>query len=174
MAQPAKKVRTRKKQGPVGLTESVVVDALLQCYGNQQAAANMLRVTRESVSYWVKKSDACFQATLSGEEVILDYAESNLHKAAKRGDPWAVRYILSQKGKRRGYGGEAPLVQVQTNVEAGGNAAIAVSVNLDALPLDKLELLEGILAEAGEVIEGEIVDGSNPGASDSGGALAPA
>ena len=36
-------------------------------------------------------------------EIILDLAESELIKTIKRGEQWAVKYLLSTKGKGRGY-----------------------------------------------------------------------
>ena len=38
------------------------------------------------------------------DEKVLDLAESELIKAIKKGDLQSIRYILSTKGKRRGYG----------------------------------------------------------------------
>lgn len=36
-------------------------------------------------------------------ESVLDMAEAKLYKAVEKGDLQAVKYILSTKGKRRGY-----------------------------------------------------------------------
>ena len=37
------------------------------------------------------------------KQKILDLAESRLHRAIAEGELWAIKYILSTKGKSRGY-----------------------------------------------------------------------
>ena len=51
-------------------------------------------------------------------QTILDMAETGLYKAIREGKDWAIKYILSTKGKSRGY------VERQEVTGANGGALI--------------------------------------------------
>lgn len=71
--------------------------------GVTNAIAAKLGVHRWTVWNWLKDDEDLQRAVREEQERMLDTAESNLLKAVKKGDPWAIRYFLSRKGKHRGY-----------------------------------------------------------------------
>ncbi len=50
------------------------------------------------------------QAFEDEQQIILDLAEHQLKKKIQSGEPWAIKYYLSRKGKPRGYGDEMKVV----------------------------------------------------------------
>lgn len=52
---------------------------------------------------YIKRFATVQQAYDDECESILDAAEGQLHLAVQEGEMWAVKYILSTKGKSRGY-----------------------------------------------------------------------
>jgi predicted transcriptional regulator len=66
--------------------------------------AKRLDCTREAVSRWVSKNGEYAQPILFHErEQILDMAEGSLFQQVQEKQAWATKYLLSTKGKERGY-----------------------------------------------------------------------
>lgn len=84
-------------------TEAQAEQALLACYGNVSAAARALGVKHSTLFYRLKKSARLQEARILAEEQALDVAEDSLLKAVKKGEAWAVCFLLKTRGKRRGY-----------------------------------------------------------------------
>jgi hypothetical protein len=59
-------------------------------------------------------------------EAVLDMAEAKLYKAVEKGDLQAVKYILSTKGKRRGY-----VERQEVTGAGGGEVKIRIGVKDD-------------------------------------------
>ena len=56
-----------------------------------------------------KDAKAVRDAYIEETEAPLDIGENKLIAAVTRGEPWAVRYLLDRKGKRRGYDAAAAI-----------------------------------------------------------------
>ena len=65
--------------------------------------ANRLNVERKTVYEWLKKNPEMLIFKEQEEEKILDMAEISLFSQVKARDFGATKYILSTKGKGRGY-----------------------------------------------------------------------
>ena len=52
---------------------------------------------------YINKYPTIRQAYDNECQTILDMAETGLYKAIREGKDWAIKYILSTKGKSRGY-----------------------------------------------------------------------
>jgi hypothetical protein len=82
---------------------AVVLAAIEGSGGVIQKIAEKLRcdwhTARRYINRW-KKTRELFQGELNQ---ILDLAESRLVEAVKRGEWWAIKFLLMTKGKHRGY-----------------------------------------------------------------------
>ena len=68
----------------------------------QKVAAELCcdwHTARRYINRWTKTQEL-FQGELNE---MLDLAESQLVEAVKRGEPWAIKFLLMTKGKHRGY-----------------------------------------------------------------------
>ena len=84
-------------------TEAQAEQALLACYGNVSAAARALNVGHSTLWHRIKRSERLQEARIMAEEQALDVAEESLLAAVRRGEAWAVCFLLKTRGKRRGY-----------------------------------------------------------------------
>ena len=78
-------------------------EALLDSGGVKTTIANRLNVTRKAVYDYIKRNPKLKKELIQEEEKILDMAEVSLFSQVKNKDFGATKYILSTKGKRRGY-----------------------------------------------------------------------
>lgn len=76
-------------------------------------------------------------------EIILDTAELGLKRAILAGEPWALKYVLSTKGKVRGYV-EKTEVDVLLRQELEG----VVGALEDGLEPDEFRKVAGVLGNA--------------------------
>jgi hypothetical protein len=60
-------------------------------------------VSRQAVSKFISTHPELQARYEDNVEGILDNAESALHRAVLAGEPWAIKYVLSTRGKNRGY-----------------------------------------------------------------------
>lgn len=91
------------------LTEEVVESLLRKHFGNFAGVARACKVSRQAVRQFVNSRPNLKDTADDCREIVLDEAESALHKAAKRGEPWAVCFLLKTQGKSRGYVEKADL-----------------------------------------------------------------
>lgn len=86
------------------VSEAALADALRKAGGNKSEAARMVKLTRQTVQDRVERSAVLQQAIKDADEKLLDISESHLSKMVKRGDKDMVRFHLTTRGKKRGYG----------------------------------------------------------------------
>ena len=84
-------------------TDAQGEQALLAHYGNVSAAAAALGVAHSTLWERIGKSERLQAARVEAEERTLDLAEAALVEGVRRGDAWAVCFMLKTRGKRRGY-----------------------------------------------------------------------
>lgn len=63
----------------------------------------MLECTPRAIYLQMEENPIVKEAKEMAEEKILDVAESKLHEAVDKGDRWGVHFVLSTKGRKRGY-----------------------------------------------------------------------
>ena len=80
-----------------------VLTAVKDSGGIQAVVAQRLKCSRNTVSRYAREYATVRQALDDESETVLDLAESKLVASIKDGDLSAVKYILSTKGKGRGY-----------------------------------------------------------------------
>ena len=96
----AKKTRSKKNARP---SDAVIIAAIKGSGGIMSTIARRLKVEWHTAQSYVRHSIVTVQALQNEEETALDLAESTLLKAIKNNDVQAAKWLLSTKGKRRGY-----------------------------------------------------------------------
>ncbi len=84
-------------------TTAQIEEALFKNYGNVSAAARAIGLAHPTVWNRIKRSERLQKARLLAREETLDLAESALIAAVKKGEAWAVCFLLKTIGKERGY-----------------------------------------------------------------------
>jgi hypothetical protein len=110
-----------------GLTTEAVEAQLKKLRGNMAAVGRHFGCSRVTVWKFVNRREALRQVARDERESMKDHAESALHRAVLKGEPWAVKFYLTTQAKDRGYtirtelaGAEGgPPVPVQF-IEVGG------------------------------------------------------
>lgn len=128
--------------------------ALLAAGIGRHEAARQLDVSPRTVAFWRAGVDEFREACEEAESVASEPVERALYEAAKRGEPWAVKMWLTNRTKGRWHDEQKVAVEVsgEVKVEPGQQMAQILELS-DRLRARRLEL------EAGDVIEGEVVEG---------------
>lgn len=85
------------------LSDQDIIEAVNRSNGLISIAAKALKCSRQAIYERAKRSPKIATAIEEASEMILDVGESRLFKAVLAGDRWAVEFLLSRKGKARGY-----------------------------------------------------------------------
>lgn len=85
------------------LSKDKVVKALNETKGGVYLAAKMLGCSHTAVYKYVNNYPEVKLIKDFYDGEMVDIGELELRNAVKNGDPWAVKYLLSTKGKTRGY-----------------------------------------------------------------------
>lgn len=76
--------------------------------GKVGLVAEILGVTPATIYNYAKRystvKNALVDSRVHFDESLVDAAEIKLHRAVVKGEAWAVKYTLDNKGKSRGYG----------------------------------------------------------------------
>jgi len=113
------------------ITDAQVAEALKNSAGLFSAAAQQLGVDASTVSRRVAKSEFLKKVVVDSLDKRLDVAESELLKAIKRGEPWAICFFLKCKGKARGY-------VERTEVTGGNGAPLGAAAAVPEAELDRI------------------------------------
>ena len=95
------KTNTRKRNMLLALHKSLgIVTKAAKMVTEDETDAESLRHNHYD---WLKTDPAYKEAVESIEDIVLDYAESQLFKQVAKGNTTAVIFLLKCKGKKRGY-----------------------------------------------------------------------
>ena len=84
-------------------TAKQIIEALRKTRGNTTYAAMALGCTRMTIYNYINRYATVKAVFEEEKERTLDKVELKLEDAAINGQPWAIKFILSTKGKDRGY-----------------------------------------------------------------------
>lgn len=84
-------------------TDAEIIDAVKKTKGLLTVAARRLGVTRKTLHNRMTSSEAVREAVVEARDHTTDIAESELFKAVKKGEAWAVCFYLKCQAKERGY-----------------------------------------------------------------------
>ena len=80
-----------------------MLKALEQSLGIVTTAAKIAGIDRGSHYNWMKDDEEYKKSVEALADMVLDFAESQLHKQIKEGSGAATIFYLKTKGKKRGY-----------------------------------------------------------------------
>jgi hypothetical protein len=82
---------------------STVKKAIRESGGILAAAARRLDCTRSTVGQYIERHPELRAIVEACRDAEIDTAEEQLFLAVKRGEPWAIAFVLKTIGRRRGY-----------------------------------------------------------------------
>jgi hypothetical protein len=91
------------KTNKIKQTKSALLDALEKSLGVVTMACKMVGIGRTTFYNYINTDDDFRAKVEELENVVLDFAESQLHKQVKEGNVAATIFLLKTKGKKRGY-----------------------------------------------------------------------
>ncbi len=77
--------------------------AILELDGNTAAVGRKFGVTRQAVQRFIQKHEGLREVAIEAKEPLKDDVESELYKAIRRGEAWAICFFLKTQAKDRGY-----------------------------------------------------------------------
>lgn len=91
-------------RGAKKYTKKQMETALRKANGMVYLASQQLGCAYNTMRNWIERYPE-LQAIVEEESgQVLDAAERRLYEAILRGEPWAIKFALSTKGRDRGYG----------------------------------------------------------------------
>jgi hypothetical protein len=83
--------------------KKAMLAALEKSLGVVTTAANNVGITRKTHYDWLRNDKEYAKQVEDLENMVLDFAESQLHKQVNEGNTTATIFLLKTKGKKRGY-----------------------------------------------------------------------
>jgi len=103
----------RKRQNPT--LKKAMIQALEKTMGVVSTAATMVGINRSTHYEWLKKDSEYKQKVDDLENLMLDFAETNLHQQIQEGNTTATIFLLKTRGRKRGYI-ERQNIQVEADI----------------------------------------------------------
>ena len=121
-------------------TEDEVLAAVEGSLGIMSKVAQNLGCTWGTAQAYVKKYASALKAWDDEREKMLDLAESKIFKAINLDDIGSAKWLLSTRGRERGYGNQ---IELSGQVDGGWNQPIEIKIIGAAdLPESESELTE--------------------------------
>lgn len=103
------------KSNKIAQTKKALLEALEKSLGVVTTACKIVGVGRGTYYRYYDEDPEFKKQADDIENVVLDFAESQLHKQIKDGNPTSTIFYLKTKGKKRGYFEK----QVNENINSG-------------------------------------------------------
>jgi hypothetical protein len=103
--------------------KEAMLKALEESLGVVTMAAKKIGIDRRTHYLWMNTDEDYKAAVEDLQDVVLDFAESRLHKLVEKGDTASTIFLLKTKGKRRGY-----IERTDHDLTTGGQP---ISITLD-------------------------------------------
>jgi hypothetical protein len=99
------------------LKKSAMLEALRKSLGIVTTACQSVGIERSTHYDWLKL-DSDYKAKVEAlDDVVLDFAESQLHKSINNGSDTATIFFLKTKGKKRGYIEKQEIINTNLNTD---------------------------------------------------------
>lgn len=92
-----------KQQNSTALKKKAMLEALEKTLGVVTTAAKIVGIERTTHYKWMESDNDYKEKVQDLQDVVLDFAESALHKMVENHNPAATLFLLKTKGKKRGY-----------------------------------------------------------------------
>ena len=102
-----------KRQNPS--LKKAMIQALEKTMGVVSTAATMAGINRSTHYEWLKTDSEYKQKVDDLENLMLDFAETNLHQQIQEGNTTATIFLLKTRGRKRGYI-ERQNIQVEADI----------------------------------------------------------
>lgn len=98
------------------LNKKAMIEALEKSLGIVSTACKITGITRTTFYHWIRTDPEFAENVKQVEELVLDFAESKLHKQINQDNVTATIFFLKTRGKKRGYveGTEVHYTEKQT------------------------------------------------------------
>lgn len=83
--------------------KKAMIEALEKSLGIVTTACKLAGIDRSTHYDWLKKDEDYKQGVEDISDIVLDFAESQLHRQIKENNTASTIFYLKTKGKRRGY-----------------------------------------------------------------------
>lgn len=123
------------------MKQKSMIKALKENLGNVTASCSAVGISRKTHYEWLREHPSYAKACEDIGEIVLDFAEGQLHKQIRQGNTASTIFFLKTKGKERGY--------IERQEHEVKNTAVA-QVQLDKLSPAALEEIKRHLLEARE------------------------
>lgn len=97
------------------IQKRAMIEALEKSLGIVTTACKTVGIARSTHYKWYEADIDYRKAVDDISDIVLDFAESKLHKQIDSGDTTATIFFLKTKGKRRGY-----IERVETDLTTNG------------------------------------------------------
>jgi len=87
----------------IGHRKKAMVEAMEKSLGIVTTACKMVGISRQTHYNWMTEDTSYRDAINELSDMVVDFAESQLHKLIKDGNVASVLFYLKTKGKHRGY-----------------------------------------------------------------------
>ena len=104
---------SKKRQNPT--LKKAMLKALEKTMGVVSTASTMVGINRSTHYEWLKKDSEYKQKVDDLENLMLDFAETNLHQQIQEGNTTATIFLLKTRGRKRGYI-ERQNIQVEADI----------------------------------------------------------
>lgn len=111
---------------PRDFDTELVLAAISGSGGVMTTIAERLNVHRATVWRWSKEDEEIAEAITEELESTLDLTESKLLKLIREGDGPSIRFLLTTKGKHRGY---TKKIEMDGNLQHGGQVSVYLPDN---------------------------------------------
>ena len=85
------------------LLKEAMIQALEKCLGIVTTASKMAGIERTTHYRWMNEDEDYKASAEDISDIVLDFAESQLHKQIKENNTASTIFYLKTKGKKRGY-----------------------------------------------------------------------
>lgn len=110
-----KRIEDRPERRSTSIKKKNVLLQLEKTLGVVAPALRKLGIPRSTYSRWLEDDPDFREKVAEMEDLVLDFAESSLHKQIKDGIPGSTIFFLKTKGKHRGYVERQEIVNTLTN-----------------------------------------------------------
>ena len=97
--------------------KDLMLEALRKSLGIVTTACISVGIDRGTHYNWLKDDPEYKKSVEALDDVVLDFAESQLHKSINNGSDTATIFFLKTKGKKRGYIEKQEITNTNLNVE---------------------------------------------------------
>ncbi len=107
-------------QTKTDIHKKAMIEALEKSLGIVTSACKTVGIVRSTHYKWYAEDEQYKKEVDSIKDLVLDFAESQLHKQISEGNPTSTIFFLKTKGKERGYVEKKELEIIKDDLDLSG------------------------------------------------------